>query len=97
MLLFYIFYCIFTIFCFTFIGCGTGLVGYWLKDVSKSITGVDLSAEMIKLAEKKGVYSSLVTEPIQSYLERADTSFDVIVASDVFSYVGDLSHLFVEV
>jgi predicted TPR repeat methyltransferase len=65
--------------------------------VSKSITGVDLSAEMIKLAEKKGVYSSLVTEPIQSYLERADTSFDVIVASDVFSYVGDLSHLFVEV
>lgn len=79
------------------IGCGTGLVGYWLKDISKSITGVDLSAEMIKLARKKGVYSSLVTEPIQSYLEKADTSFDVIVASDVFQYIGDLSQLFAEV
>lgn len=79
------------------LGCGTGLAGYWLKDISKSITGVDLSAEMIKLAEKKSVYTNLVNEPILSFMQKSDASYDVIVASDVFSYIGELSELFVEV
>ena len=42
------------------VGCGTGLVGEELQKYGcKNIDGADLSAEMLKLAEAKGIYGSL--------------------------------------
>ena len=36
------------------IGCGTGLLGFELKEIGfKSIDGLDLSEEMLKIAEQK--------------------------------------------
>ena len=41
-------------------GCGTGLSGYALKAVGfENIDGLDISQEMVRLAEKKLIYRSL--------------------------------------
>lgn len=37
------------------LGCGTGLIGIFLKDFSKKIVGVDISAEMIEVCRNKRV------------------------------------------
>lgn len=76
------------------LGCGTGQAGAWLKDYAKSLVGVDLSTEMIKVAGKKMLYQELHNEHIDDYLRKNEKDFDIVVASDVFAYVGDLSEVF---
>ena len=48
------------------LGCGTGLVGIFLKDFSKKIVGVDISAEMIEVCRNKNV-SSLFNQGIKTH------------------------------
>ena len=47
-------------------GCGTGLVGEWLKNKKASlvIDGIDISNEMLKVAKKKKVYRALFNEDL---------------------------------
>jgi len=41
-------------------GCGTGLSGYALKEAGfENIDGLDVSKEMVRLAEKKSIYRNL--------------------------------------
>lgn len=79
------------------IGCGTGLAGAWLKDYAKSLVGVDLSERMIGVARKKLLYQELHVQPLETYLGQCRDSFDMVVAADVLSYVGDLSRVFQQV
>ena len=83
------------------LGCGTGLAGAWLEDYAKSMIGVDLSPGMVEKAKKKVIYSDVRVEDINQYMERiitagvgsaasGRTTFDLIVAADVLSYIGDL-------
>jgi predicted TPR repeat methyltransferase len=75
-------------------GCGTGLVGAALKPRATSLTGVDLSAGMLAIARERGLYDELVEADIVDFLSGREREFDIIVAADVVTYIGDLSRLF---
>jgi len=77
------------------LGCGTGLSGILLKNFAKKLVGVDISENMLDLAEQKNIYTQLEKADISDYLKKAK-DFDLIVAADVFSYHGELITLFEE-
>lgn len=76
------------------LGCGTGLVGDFFSGRAKTITGVDLSAGMIDLARKKGIYETLLVMDIQDFLSQTTNTFDLILCADVLIYLSDVSRLF---
>lgn len=75
------------------LGCGTGLAGVKLKARASRLLGVDLSSEMISLAQERDVYDELHVAEITEFLHRCDESFDLIVACDALIYFGDLSQV----
>jgi len=81
------------------LGCGTGLCGERLKKYAsyKGLIGVDLSEKMLEEAENKKIYSAVVCDDICHYLENNSYLFQVITASDVLTYFGDLTKVFVRV
>ena len=76
------------------LGCGTGLCGVFLKPLARSLTGRDVSAKMLEEARGKQIYDTLVAAEIGAYLAQQSARFDLIVAADVFIYIGDLSLVF---
>ena len=77
------------------LGCGTGLAGEALIGLAKNLVGIDLSKEMLKLANAKNIYNRLVQAEIHHAISNEkDESFDVVVSSDVFVYIGDLKDIF---
>jgi len=77
------------------IGCGTGLMGKLLKPYASRIVGVDLSKEMLARAELTGAYDKLVAEEISEFLNNCNDEFDLVISSDVFIYIGELSNIFI--
>lgn len=75
------------------LGCGTGLCGRYFVPRSQTLIGVDLSNEMLKIADKKHIYDELIIDDMASALEQWQEQIDVITAADSFVYVGDLSLL----
>ena len=73
------------------LGCGTGLCGEVVRSLAADLAGVDLSARMIAKARERKIYDSLTVVSIDDALEGQDKSFDLIIAGDVFTYVGELS------
>ncbi|MGP1275505.1 MAG: methyltransferase domain-containing protein [Caulobacterales bacterium] len=71
------------------LGCGTGLMGEVLRPFSGRLAGVDLSAGMLAEAEAKGVYDALAKADI-ARMDMVPAQYDLIVAADVFAYVGAL-------
>ena len=76
------------------LGCGTGLCGEAFRSVSKSMAGVDLSPAMIANADARGIYDRLITADLDEAMRASENSFDLILAADVFIYVGDLCDVF---
>ncbi len=86
------------------LGCGTGLSGLTLKASCTHTTGVDLAEAMIEEAYERGVYDALFVNEAVFFLEEwcrqndRDPAgfplFDLIVATDVLPYIGDLAPLF---
>ncbi len=76
------------------LGCGTGLMGHALNQVEgfTSLTGVDLSRNMLALAADKQCYSQLFQADILSWTP--PHRFDLICAMDLLIYLGDLQPLF---
>jgi predicted TPR repeat methyltransferase len=72
------------------LGCGTGLCGPLLAPYARRLTGVDLSAGMLKHAEEKKVYDDLFQIELTAYLEDNPGAFDVIVTADTLVYFGGL-------
>lgn len=72
------------------IGCGTGLTGQAIYQLFSIIDGVDLSEKMLGVAAEKNVYSNLKNANYQEYLATCDKSYNVVTASDVLIYEGDL-------
>jgi len=58
------------------------------------LTGVDLSPNMLEEARRRGVYDRLVESDIVAFLDMQTDQFDLIVSTDVFIYIGDLSKVF---
>jgi predicted TPR repeat methyltransferase len=75
-------------------GCGTGLMGEQVRPLGRTLTGVDLSANMLEKARQRQIYDHLSCCDLVRFLETQDQQFDLAVATDVFIYVGDLSPVF---
>lgn len=77
-------------------GCGSGEVARLLAMKGGKVTGVDISKEQIKLAqkieEKTGFGIEYSTLSLDSLLKRKK-KFDVIVSNLVFHYIGPYSRL----
>ena len=78
------------------LGCGTGLFGAQMRSAAKHLVGVDLSPEMLTAARARGVYDALVASDLVAYLKANKPPVDLIAATDVLIYVGDLTTLFAE-
>jgi predicted TPR repeat methyltransferase len=80
------------------LGCGTGLMAEALARAFPAqalhIDGVDLSPRMLDLARAKGRYASLHAAEITAFLQQASEAWDLIIAADVFVYLGDLRPVF---
>ncbi|MBR7745879.1 tetratricopeptide repeat protein [Undibacterium baiyunense] len=76
------------------LGCGTGLCGDFLAAIATRVTGVDLSEKMLAKARARAVYDDLVCDEILHYLAQQSNTADLLIAADVFVYLGDLERLF---
>ena len=65
-----------------------------MRPIARRLKGVDLSANMLAQARSRGVYSELECIELTDYLARCDAEFDLVVAADVFIYLGDLAPVF---
>lgn len=80
------------------LGCGTGLVGEALRQAGigrGKWVGIDLSPHMLERARQRGCYDELHCEDVESWLSGAtQAGFDLVVAADVFIYLGELDGIF---
>ncbi|MCK5933918.1 MAG: methyltransferase domain-containing protein [Fulvimarina manganoxydans] len=78
------------------LGCGTGLSGEILRERSGHMTGVDLSEAMVGICYEKEVYDRLFVAEAVAFLKSGapGEAFDLIVATDVLPYLGDLAPFF---
>jgi predicted TPR repeat methyltransferase len=79
------------------LGCGTGLCGPLIRPLTERLTGVDLSGRMLDKARALGVYDQLLQADILDALRGTRRTHDLVLAADVFIYVGDLAPIFGEV
>lgn len=80
------------------LGCGTGLFGEEIKDLSKHLTGIDLSPRMIDMARQRQIYDELIVADLLDHLTEVEPGqFDLVAAADVFNYVGNLLPVFKQV
>lgn len=71
------------------LGCGTGLMGQRLRPIVDRLEGMDISARMLAKARAKGIYDNLARADL-GHFSHAGPEADLIVAADVFIYVGRL-------
>lgn len=74
------------------LGCGTGLMGAELRPLCAHLEGWDISAEMLREAEAKGIYDALEKRDL-STLPAPEVLCDLITAADVFAYIGALEQI----
>ena len=66
--------------------CGEGRAG--------RLVGVDLSPRMLEQARARGLYAELHEAELVAWLQEAEPGFDLVLAADVFIYIGDLAPVF---
>lgn len=71
------------------LGCGTGLMVQALGSKSTRNTGIDLSSAMLAKANEKKLYAKLIKSDLVEGMIAAGQA-DLIVAADVFMYLGSL-------
>ena len=76
------------------LGCGTGLSGHGLRDISENLTGIDLSKNMISKAEERQIYDRLIAGDIVDTLNSSSEKYDLFIALDVLVYIGELTKIF---
>ena len=76
------------------LGCGTGLCAEPLQSWVERLDGVDLSAAMLEKARALRRYDRLVHGDVVEHLRQTERRYDLVVAADVFVYVGDLQPVF---
>lgn len=76
------------------LGCGTGLCGPLVKPTADRVDGVDLSAQMLAQARALGVYDALDRADVAEHLAATAQRYDLVLAADVFIYVGALEAVF---
>lgn len=76
------------------LGCGSGLCAPALAALAQAIDGVDVSAAMLDAARAGGRYRALHQAEIVDWLGRCSERYGLVVAADVFIYVGALEAVF---
>lgn len=76
------------------LGCGSGLCGPLIRPLADAIDGVDVSRVMLAQAGELGVYRDLIHADLAIFLAETGRSADLVLAADVFIYVGELSAIF---
>ncbi|WP_375461648.1 methyltransferase domain-containing protein [uncultured Enterovirga sp.] len=79
------------------LGCGTGLAAELFRPVCDTLAGIDLSPAMLERARSKRLYDDLAEGDLLPWLAaRPAASVDLVLAADVFVYLGDLGPVFAE-
>lgn len=79
------------------LGCGTGLAGAAIAPLAATLVGVDLSSKMLDKARQRGLYARLAQADLLTAMAgEAAASYDVILAADVFVYLGRLDDVVAE-
>jgi predicted TPR repeat methyltransferase len=84
------------------LGCGTGMTGVPFRTAARTITCVDLSSRMLAHAARRvmpdgrRVYDTLLECDLIAALA-SGAGYDLILAADVFIYVGDLRDVFTSI
>jgi predicted TPR repeat methyltransferase len=76
------------------LGCGTGLAGELFRPVARRLDGVDLSEKMLAVAAARGIYDRLSAGELVAHLGGTDQRYHLVLAADVFVYLGDLVPVF---
>lgn len=77
------------------LGCGSGLMARPLRPCADHMAGVDLSPAMVELARRTGLYDHAEAGDVTAFLSaQAPASCDLVIAADVFVYIGDLAPVF---
>jgi predicted TPR repeat methyltransferase len=76
------------------LGCGTGLCGPLIRPRAGHLVGVDLSSAMVNKARQLGIYDSLHAQDVVDFLHQTSAQADLVLAADVFIYVGPLEAVF---
>ena len=77
------------------LGCGTGLMGERLRPVTDTLHGLDLSVGMLEQARRKRLYDHLSEGDVAQAQAPDGLPYDIVTATDVMNYLGDLSPVFV--
>jgi len=72
------------------IGCGTGAVGQLFHDQVDYLMGIDIADKMLGHCQQTGLYHDLACSDIFE-LDAVSKDFDLVVAADVFPYLGELN------
>lgn len=72
------------------LGCGTGLAGEFVRSRTGRLVGIDLSERMLAQAGRKQLYDMLICGDINDILDEQPATPDLVLASDVFIYIGDI-------
>jgi predicted TPR repeat methyltransferase len=76
------------------LGCGTGLSGEAFRATACRMEGVDLSPRMIDKATARNIYDELHVADVLEIVSTRTRRYDLVVAADVFVYIGALANLF---
>ena len=76
------------------LGCGTGLTGIELRDISNNLTGIDISSNMVAKTRELDVYDRLIEGDVVDILSSSKEKYDLFIALDVFIYIGELTKMF---
>lgn len=76
------------------LGCGTGLGGAAVRDLTAWLGGVDLSPAMVRVAAQKRIYDFLESGDMLKAVTALPQPCDLMLAADVLVYCGDLALLF---
>lgn len=76
------------------VGCGTGLVGAEFRPLAARLDGIDLSPRMVDKAAERDIYDDLAVGDLVTAMQARPNRYDLIVAGDVFVYLGDLTPAF---
>ena len=76
------------------LGCGSGLCGAALRPQVQALHGVDLSPAMLQQAAARDVYDTLTLADVATHLQSTAQRHDLVLAADVFIYIGDLEAVF---
>ena len=80
------------------LGCGTGLVGLAIAPFARQLVGVDLSAKMLEQARARNLYQRLEHLDLVTMMQgEKASSYDSIIAADVFIYLGKLDAVIREI